>query len=422
MRRIWKRRSTGKPRILVIRLGLAASVVIAASAVVIALIGNVPNRQWNTTHAESVRRFTDAKQGVPYSMSVVELDDQGVMWNPQQLQWSLDHLRESFSAHPAGSIVVVFVHGWKNDAAWSEGGEGRLQQFCDELEGIAARVVDGGEGNGPPGIVGVYIGWRGRSFTFPGMENLTFWNRRVAAHRAASIDLLEILLKINQLVRSEPHVKVVVMGHSMGGLIVEKVLAPSIVTSAISGSDASRYTPIDFDLVVSLNPATSALDTNRLMDFFERNKIRTVTVDNDGRIEPARGPLMVSINSEADLVNRVSFPLGMWINALFLRYRTETTPGEPSQRTLGIRAAGHQPSLISHTADIVDGRLVLTTREGHRDDAPYWVIQVTKEISSGHSDVTNSRLRSLVHSLMERNRVLDPDVQLALQTVESEVL
>ena len=414
----WFRRSKKKKqtRVVVIRFSIAALVTFLAGAVVVALIGKVPNRQWNATQAESVRHFHDAQHGVPYSISVVELDDQGVMWDPKQLEWSLDHLEEVFKAHPSGTIVMVFVHGWKSDASWSVDPEGRLSLFRRDLERIATRVVNDRDYDGSPGIAGVYIGWRGRSFTFPGTENLTFWNRRVAAHRAASVDLLEILLKINQITRSGEAVKLVMMGHSMGGLIVEKVLAPAIVTSALSKSAATSQIPVDIDLVVSANPATSALDASRLIEFFERNRCRMVTIDPAGQVKDAQGPIMVSINSEADLVNRISFPLGMWVNGLFLRYRRDSLPGVPSQRTLGIRAAGHEPTLVSHTAEIVDGELVLKTCEGHSDELPYWVIRVSDEISSGHSDVTNPWVNTLITDLMDRNHVFDPDIQLALQT------
>ncbi len=399
---------------MVIKFSLAALVTFMIAAVIVIFIGKVPNKQWNKTRAESIRQFSDPLHKNPYSVCVVELDDQGVMWDPQQLDWSLEHLQENISTHPAGTIVVVFVHGWKNDASYQDDGGGRLSRFRCELEGIAARTNQNYPGQ--PGVIGVYIGWRGRSFTFPGLENTTFWNRRVAAHRAASIDLLEIILKINQLTRFEKRVKVVVMGHSMGGLIVEKALAPAIVTSALSRSAATQQIPVDIDLVVSANPATSALDVWRLNQFFERNNCRMVTIDGTGKIENARGPAIASINSEADLVNRVSFPLGMSINSLFLRYRKDKEPGQPSQRTLGIRAAGHEPSLVSHSAAIIDGELVLKTHDGHQDGEAIWVIRASEEISSGHSDISNPWFSKLITELMVRNQVFEPDTQLAFQT------
>lgn len=416
MLRIFKSNPEKPSRVLVIRLSLAAVLTVLSLGIVVAFIGRAPNRQWNTTRAESVRSFEETEHGIPYSIAIVELDDQGVMWDVRQLEWMLAHLQGVVEAHPDGTIVEIFIHGWKQDAQWRQDGKGRLAQFRNDLESIAARTAAGGDFDSVPGIVGIYIGWRGRSFTIPGLENTTFWNRRVAAHRAASVDLLEILIKVTQLAGSYKDVKMVMMGHSMGGLILEKALTPAIVTSTLSKAASTEAVPIEIDLVVSANPATSALDAHRLIEFFKRNNAQLIMMDENGRIEPARGPLIISLNSEADLVNRISFPLGMWVNGLFLKYRTDTGTTSPSQRTLGIRAAGHEPSLISHTVAIEDGAPVLTTRPGHRDDLPYWIVQIPKEMSGGHSDVSNPLISRFVVDLMERNRVFDPDISLALST------
>ena len=405
-----------KPRIVIIRVSLAALATSLIAVTALLLVGRTPNRQWNTTRDESIRLFEETRSGLPYSISVVEIDDQGVMWDPQQLDWTLAHLHSVIETHPVGTIVQVFIHGWKQNARWRGNGSSRLDSFRTQLDRIASRVARSSDAVNPPGIVGVYIGWRGRSFSLPAFENVTFWNRRVAAHRAANLDLLEILLKLARLGSQYDEVKMVMVGHSMGGLILEKTLTPAIVTTALGPTTKTAPEPIGVDLVVSANPATSALDAHRLMEFFRRNDTQLVTVDATGRIELARGPIIVSLNSEADMVNRLSFPLGMWINSLFLKYRTDSSPDRPPQRRLGIRAAGHEPSIITHSVVLESGVPVLKGRSETPNPSPYWIVRLPKEISSGHSDVSNPRISRIIVDLMDLNRVFEPEIQLALST------
>jgi len=406
---------------LVVKLRIASLVTVLATAAALWIIGKVPNRQWNPTQETSIRRFQTPDGRSEYSICTVELDDQGVLWDPRQLDWTLEHLESVISASENGAILFVFVHGWKQDAAWHGGTKGRLALFRQDLERIADRAASEPDEPEPAPVAGVYLGWRGRSFSIPLLENLTFWNRRVAATRAASIDMLEVLLKIAAITRQDEQTKLVLMGHSLGGAIVERVLAPALVTAALSQPIGQRPVSVDYDLVVLANPARSALNADRLIRFFERNQARLVIVEEDGTVVPAGGPLIASINSDADMVNRLSYPLGMWVNSLFLRYRTDHTPDEPSQRRLGIRAAGHEQTLVSHEAWVTeDGNVDLRVLPDATDGSPYWVIRVPREISSGHSDVTGNLWGRLMIDLMERDRVFDLDASLALSTKRAE--
>lgn len=402
-----------KGRALVIRISLSTVLAVVAVVAVLWNIGHVANQQWNPTKEASVQRIPKPDGSGDYSICVVELDDQGVMWDPAQLDWTLEHLGETIRDSAHGTIVLVFVHGWKQDASRHDDPKSRLALFHRDVERIAWRVE---EDPGPdPALVGVYFGWRGRSFTIPMLENLTFWNRRVAAARAASVGLLECLLEIGTLVGQDRMSKTVVMGHSLGGAIVERVLAPTLVSSAVKAAGTSRPAPVLFDLVVLANPASSALDAERLIGFFDRKQVRLVTIDPDGALNLASGPLIASINAEDDLVNRISYPIGMWFNSLVLRYRKGHAPGEPSQRRLAIRAAGHERSLISHEARVAaDGTIELAPRGRATPGAPYWIIRVPDSISAGHSDLTGEHLGTLIGDLMERNRVFDPEIDLAL--------
>ena len=108
--------------------------------------------------------------------------------------------------------------------------------------------------------------------------------------------------------------------------------------------------------------STEALFTKRMIDVAKRAGVGLVLEDDGGDRRPASGPLMVSFTSEADLVTRAMVPIAMTLNSIFLRFRDRTDPATPSQRSLGIRTAGHVPFLFSHDVTVRGDEVVLTER------------------------------------------------------------
>ena len=90
--------------------------------------------------------------------------------------------------------------------------------------------------------------------------------------------------------------------------------------------------------------------------------------------------------------------------------------GVPNRQWITTReASGQRPG--SHDALVSeDGSIRLQPRDLGTDGAPYWIIRVPAKISSGHSDVTGDLFARLIGELMDRNKVFDPDVELALTT------
>ena len=92
-------------------------------------------------------------------------------------------------------------------------------------------------GLGEPGrpVVGLFIGWRGRTYSLPILIDASFWNRRVAAHRVASMGLIEVLQRTLRAASENPDSKCFLLGHSMGGLILEKTIGPTVMGEILRG-------------------------------------------------------------------------------------------------------------------------------------------------------------------------------------------
>jgi len=264
------------------------------------------------------------------------------------------------------------------------------------------------------GVVGLFIGWRGRTYSLPILIDASFWNRRVAAHRVAFFQLLEVLQRTLRTAKENADSKCFLMGHSMGGLVLEKTVGPLAMAEVLAVSQTGESLPVAYDLIVSANPSTEALYTKQLVDVLKRTEVELVLEDPDGTLRPASGPLMVSFTVQGDGVTRLMVPLAMTLNSVFVRYRGSSDGGGPSQRFLGIRTAGHVPYLFSHSVEVRGDEVVLNELPGRWNDTPLWVFQVPSEISVNHGDISSPLMDRLLWDFLDRNEVFDSESELRL--------
>jgi hypothetical protein len=402
------------------RWNLSVRKILVAFGVVVAIgvalpFGCVGNRQFNTAPGDYLRiHRTDG--GLPYAVAVVEFDDQGELWDLGQLDAALRVIREfnEFSEH--GIILHQFIHGWKSNASRDPDSGMRLAWFRDQVAKLAVTSQEGSRRSGEPPrpVVGLFVGWRGRTYSLPVLIDASFWNRRVAAHRVASIRLMEVLQRTLVAARENRDSKCSLLGHSMGGLILEKTIGPAVVTGVLAVAEKGGSAPLGYDLIVSANPSTEALFSKQLIDVLKRSNVSLVLEDEIGTRRPADGPMMVSFTSEGDGVTRWMVPLAMTVNSVFVRYRGGSGGSLPSQRHLGVRTAGHVPALFSHDVTVRGETVELSPRSGRWNDTPFWVFQVPREVSADHGDISSPLLSDLLIDLMDRNEVFDPELELRM--------
>ncbi|HEX8815577.1 MAG TPA: hypothetical protein VF753_08760 [Terriglobales bacterium] len=313
------------------------------------------NHQFQKSEPAAVKGIKSKVQ-----IGVIEFDDMGELFNrcdlsPQddqpcqliEVQKWIELQRKA--AAPVPTVVVTFVHGWDNNAAPSNDD---LRQFSTELD----RLQYGSEAS--LHVIGVYIGWRGSST--PGRHTIEyFWtvfNREAAAHRVASVSATEVLFRIRDSAKKTlPGVGrggFVLVGHSFGGLIVERTLAQALTAFMVLSADRN---PDDrtcegggvqpfADLTVLINPAIDAIETQQLIDMMKRARVKTCS-PNKG-FQP---PLLGSIKSQTDNATGFAFVFGHTLeseNKVFRHYgdapalSSETDPKPPSQWSVYKHTAG----------------------------------------------------------------------------------
>ena len=164
------------------------------SALLFALLSAVLGCTQAVMHRpDSVVRQSD------YTLAFIEFDDQGEPWAPAQLERAIQVIDE---AHADGkrTTVLLFVHGWQNDASKREDrrSDNNVEGFQRLLSTTRDLLTASGESQDDGRVIGVYIGWRGRS-TKGLLWPMSFYSRRGAGQRMAGTSTASKPSEINRI-------------------------------------------------------------------------------------------------------------------------------------------------------------------------------------------------------------------------------
>ncbi len=398
---------------------------------------------------QQMYRPDNIEKGPGYTLGFVEFDDQGEPWAPAQTERVLEMI-ERANQSPTGAVVIVFIHGWKNNASpEQEAKDGYSLNGFNKMLTELTRLLRVVHPTSTPEVVGVFIAWRGQSAK--ALENLTFWGRRKAARRVAGPSAAGTLFEVLTTAQANPKSRVGLIGHSFGGLLVEAVMTQAMAAMIFSGAQAQADFPAD--LVVLINPASEAVHAKEFIDLLARDGIATYRVDDKGR--RYRRPLIVSVTSESDLATRVYFPIGAMLGGLGKHYRQYgpefCSPGE-SQRPFLIHTSGNMEVLFSHTmtqqplppgtqvpeTDVqlqaeedpatgetsfsftgLHDRYTVRSIPRSLNQTPYWIMRVPKSMIPNHSDIFGPDTLRLLMALVRVTGAFAPDfhTELIQQTV-----
>jgi hypothetical protein len=289
----------------------------------------------------------------------------------RRIDWVMEDLTRMLRDEKANLTLVVYVHGWKHNAETGDRDVRRFRQMLGQLYEVDKLDAV------PRKTVGVYIGWRGKSWepSWAGSEaalNLTFWTRKAAATRVAQGQVRELFARLrgfqdywNQGERGRCEVgdatipgcriRSVAVGHSFGGLILYTAVSQSLIEQLTFDKDVQEGRVIETaatppeeartevsnvrlgrlaDLVLLINPAFEA--------------VRYMPLHTAGAaLQPPyyQLPLFVSVTSVADQATRDAFPIGRSVNTMFERFADE------GQKETARRTPGHVEGYWTHTLE-----------------------------------------------------------------------
>ena len=378
--------------------------VVLSSALVLFQHGCVSNKIYNESPDQyllEIQLATDDQVGV--DLAIVEFDDFGMLWLPAQLDDAVRLIEQKNASSERGIIVVTYTHGWQNNADPDREENDLARVRAGMVHLSKERAAEGGPA--PDHVVGVYLGWRGATSRVPIWSSATCWTRKAAAERVAAYQMRETLVRITAAAKSRPDSKVLLSGHSMGGMILARTLAPTLSTLLLTAGPEGVFAPSD--MVVLQNPALDGLAAYQFIDYLKRTGAAVELRHSDGSRERAPGPVIVSITSEADWVTRVAYPAGQIYDNLYRSFRDDVAEDVPGQGRLANRAHGHLDALISHRAELVDGRVVVQAIPDAYNDTPFWIVQTSAEICRDHGDIYNEHFVELMEQVTKMNGLYD---------------
>jgi hypothetical protein len=377
---------------------------ILIATLLVGLTACVHNKQYRTP----VSVFPPIPGETQYTLAFIEFDDMGEFWDRTQMNEALKTIKET--KEKTGQVIVVtFVHGWKNNASDQSG---NVWGFRDELKDIAKLY-------NPVPVIGIYIGWRGAATDVAFLKNLTFYNRRNAAIRIPGASMTEALHQIIRTTKEPPHDDsvCVLIGHSFGGMVLERALTQSMV-SLINDEEAksdrnAASIPSPADLIVFVNSAAPATEAKQFLGMLKARHYHYQSGARDA-------PFFLAITSKGDSATGFVMPLGQFPSKVTKAMREydlcdpyehpEFPPGIPSQSTYYLHSTANTPALQSHEIITSDGpgdpaapcvtehskTYCIREKKDRWNDTPYWAMQMPVEIVPDHGTIFRPEFRQLL--------------------------
>ena len=296
--------------------------------------------------ARSVRGPADGR----YKMAFVEFGDQGSALDTSQRAAAINAIRKA-----ERPLLYVYIHGWQNNAV--SGDVCKFEHFLDGVSKTPEVIAN------KYNVIGVYIAWRGKDLTIPGLDLLTFWNRKSAGNELAEQNGCLATLNELAIAAREPGKKAhrcILMGHSFGGLVLENTITHSILDASSTGQRNS----CPWDMAVAINPADNAISTRQLMSeldyLYKYDASRHAYVGrapgaDQGSIVEENRPLLVIVQSENDFAPGKFFPIGTGLaNTLTLRHQRDQVPvpggngQKVSEGELDTHTPGNEMHLVNY--------------------------------------------------------------------------
>jgi hypothetical protein len=409
-------------------------------------------------------RYDYAPNDQAYDVAVVEFKDDGEFLDVTQLTEAVDCIKNARETNRNGAIVVVFCHGWHHDARWDvagdgvdAGGDAHFAAFRSVLRSLTLREAERYTSTaGGRRVVGIYIGWNGDpqgSLLGEGwLTYLSFRDRyRVASRIGAGAHLSELVRTlvastkdpIPSIKDPAPESPLVVIGHSMGALMLETAFLAllkgdpqSLVrqraepTATVEIHRAGQLVSFP-DVMIALNSAADSRIAKGIGVVLSQLSMTKTATAPGIRYSP---PLFVSVTSTADSATR-----RVWRVANVHRFWTKTDGHDASLFTHFFEADGaivscyprgqvdfgqnwhclRAPEPVVAATPIFAIDLPLREREGVEDvQVPHaryrltplgdmgvphllWVFQVPPAIVESHNDIFNSRSSSLILALIQ---------------------
>jgi hypothetical protein len=313
-----------------------------------------------------------------YKLAAIEFGELGSYADPfrHELQNTIQLLQKADRP-----LLVVYIHGWLNNA--TSGDVGSFKGFLSRLSQSKQVQIHHYT------VFGVYFAWPGKSLEIPYLYYLSFWNRKHAAEQIASNgDCIDAIEQLSYTARLRPYNYVFLIGHSFGGLILERTVEHTLRT--LQGLQNVKP---PWDLALMLNPASDSVLTRQLVSDLQglytySNKPvsgdllhwggQFNPISGSGNSVPENQPTVVELQSENDTATGTVFPIGSKAGVIvnghwsWNQVKSPASDQTVSEREFYLSTPGNDRYLVNYEIDHpnpADGWLDKFTNDPEGPDA-----------------------------------------------------
>ena len=246
----------------------------------------------------------------------------------------LDVLKQHFET--GSHYVIVFIHGWRNDAQIGNGNVADLRLYAAHAAKFLQQRCPADPSTCDMKVTAIYLGWRGARVDEPGLKGYfgetlggfigglsagaTLFDRKpvseaIAPAAISALRTLEATLTPPRAAgdTSAPaHNKMVVVGHSLGGNMLATGLKDHVVKAVKRHRFGEVLPPVLGNLVLLVNPAAEATKWtsiqrevwNGIADHADAQTPAAEVIRGNGNFPPEQRPVMVSVTAA------LAFPAG----------------------------------------------------------------------------------------------------------------
>lgn len=367
-----------------------------------------------------------------YKLAFIEFKDNGDPHDPQQAIEAENLIRTerkgTDTKWAASSVVLIYVHGWKNNANQAPAPKLKdVEKFKKTLEEIAPLLTPLPDGRPTP-LVGVYIGWHGKSLELPTALNwVSFWPRGLAAKHVGRPDLTKTLNKLVEAAKDRGgdrsiNPKVVIVGHSFGSRVLEEAEKRKSIQKGECNQLHIKGDPITppVDLVLFVNAATGSKVTREIIDeckpkegtdpnhVFVRHPEyeRELCKNNEGpRAESAicrPYPMFVAISSRSDYATKLLLPFAAF------RLSAAHTRRLNTHKVVELKPDEEIPenNVFTFSSQFHNGKHRYAVTPDKEHVGPFWIMTVDKNVIASHGDIWNMDFRNMLLNLMGQMQVV----------------
>ncbi|MNZ47235.1 hypothetical protein D3C78_649420 [compost metagenome] len=365
---------------------------------------------------------SDAAAPYSYSLSFVELNDDGLFVEPAQVERLLADLKSK--TEQSDTTILLYVHGWNHNASTNDSNVACFEELLKATSIMQSTYLSSNRTT-PRAVYGIYVGWPGVVYENEKLNKaLTFFGRQSAADRVGERGaLLELFSKIGALRdRQAPaKTKFVIISHSLGARLTYKVLRP-IMQHSVYAADSGKSAFVA-DVAVMVNPALSADEHTALAALIKgqaeqgageaQPKFIIATSEKDevlGGIFPLSQQLHSFVRGDYALADqRRTLPLGLFdeyvTHSLTLEGKYENSAGKNGCPTLShdeLEIAKGK-SRVQDAAELYDYRSIkhydaqgketyrtVLSDTANASKGPIMVVKVAGDIIPNHNDIFTS--------------------------------